>query len=832
MIKESPIKKRDKNVFCVNNDIKKLNYDQKIGLGRDLNATKHVVSNLKMNQTKPIKDKQNFSDLYEILQYKFNDEDLIRQALTRQSAIGERNPNASDSNYQRLEFFGDSVLNLIITELVFQVFPDKTEEYLTPLRSDIVKNDTLAKIANHLKLGSFLILGKGEEKQKSRENKNILADIVEAIIAAIYLDTKKDFTITKNVILTLFKDFIYQILCKPTMNKGLLDIYFQQNTKNFKKGEFRDVSFNKKVSNNPAKQVSNISNNLENPNFSHFDGSTINSSLYLSHNKTFENCNYNQQQNIINTSIRSVGESINRGHLLSNEISETSISLPLNNTLEDSALPNIVEDKKNKKPKNKNKKKNLKKNKSQSENLYQKLEFIMNKLNAQDFLKELNQGIIGKDRNILSILNYLPEIINENSSDFYIENIVRKPHNKNNIDSFPEFKLDASQVMYLEELQTYLANLQVKELYLLSRYVFSIKELDFIENSTNIQYSLLFYYLSFSLYLRGDYEYALKELILSMDALGEENEEISPYKELKVSILILKLNSKIKLAERNKNLENFDKFFNNKYHKNQKNKLKSNLITNQKVDVSKYDLEEISNLIKTSKLENDLDINFFYSALEIKFYFYAYQYSDRLENISSLLDTCFEKFFNLYKKIYTLTETNKIIDSFETKPKNNITNKNIQLNNLSAYEYSSIKVLEFRFLNKNIIYSDDKIEQLKQEFRDLNHSIEKNNNNKTSENIEPKRHEPFDMQSLMFNPNEDEFNFLFYDLLNYEFDNFISDWNDESYEKYIQCNDSLAKIIINKFGIYSENFQFWYYKSCKFRTYIYLLDEVEDENID
>ena len=177
-------------------------------------------------------NKNPYEHIYEILDYRFENCELLKQALTRQSAIGERNPNASEKSYQRLEFFGDSIISLIITELIYDVFPEKSEENLTPLRSDIVKNDTLAELAIMHNLGNYLIIGRGEEKQKLRQNKNILADIIEAIVAAVYLDCNKNYEKTKRIVLKFFEVIIIEKFKKLTYDKNQLKKYLSLNNIN------------------------------------------------------------------------------------------------------------------------------------------------------------------------------------------------------------------------------------------------------------------------------------------------------------------------------------------------------------------------------------------------------------------------------------------------------------------------------------------------------------------------------------------------------------------------------------------------------------------------
>lgn len=118
--------------------------------------------------------------LKQSLAYTFEDEQLLKQALTHRSAPGPNN--------ERLEFLGDAVLQLVASELVFEKTPNASEGQLSRLRSTLVKDTTLAEIAADLGVGEFLILGSGEKKSGGHRRSSILADALEAIFGAIYLD--------------------------------------------------------------------------------------------------------------------------------------------------------------------------------------------------------------------------------------------------------------------------------------------------------------------------------------------------------------------------------------------------------------------------------------------------------------------------------------------------------------------------------------------------------------------------------------------------------------------------------------------------------------------
>ncbi len=114
------------------------------------------------------------------IDYRFDKPQLLTKALTHRSR--------SVANYERLEFLGDSILGFIVAEWLYYRFPELTEGKLSRMRAAIVRKDTLARVARDLELGAALILGEGELKSGGQERDSILADALEAIIGAIYLD--------------------------------------------------------------------------------------------------------------------------------------------------------------------------------------------------------------------------------------------------------------------------------------------------------------------------------------------------------------------------------------------------------------------------------------------------------------------------------------------------------------------------------------------------------------------------------------------------------------------------------------------------------------------
>jgi len=111
----------------------------------------------------------------------FTDPQLLTLALTHRSAGGHNN--------ERLEFLGDSILNHIIAEALYQQFPQAREGDMSRMRASLVKGDTLAEVARELQLGDYLVLGPGERKSGGHRRSSILADAFEAVVGAVLLDS-------------------------------------------------------------------------------------------------------------------------------------------------------------------------------------------------------------------------------------------------------------------------------------------------------------------------------------------------------------------------------------------------------------------------------------------------------------------------------------------------------------------------------------------------------------------------------------------------------------------------------------------------------------------
>ena len=125
--------------------------------------------------------------LEKALGYKFRDPELLRMALTHTSCANEicQDPLRS---YERLEFLGDSIVGFVTAEYLYRTFPKKLEGDLTRIRAELVCEKSLAAVAERLSLGEHLLLGNGEDQSGGRRRPSILCDVMEAVVAASYLD--------------------------------------------------------------------------------------------------------------------------------------------------------------------------------------------------------------------------------------------------------------------------------------------------------------------------------------------------------------------------------------------------------------------------------------------------------------------------------------------------------------------------------------------------------------------------------------------------------------------------------------------------------------------
>lgn len=133
-------------------------------------------------------DAERRAELEAKLGYGFRDADLLERALTHRSFIKEKTGSGRGASNELLEYLGDSVLGLVVSEHLCQAYPQAGEGELSKRRSQLVSEAHLHRAAERLGLGKHLLLGRGEERAGGREKKALLADAVEALIAAVYLD--------------------------------------------------------------------------------------------------------------------------------------------------------------------------------------------------------------------------------------------------------------------------------------------------------------------------------------------------------------------------------------------------------------------------------------------------------------------------------------------------------------------------------------------------------------------------------------------------------------------------------------------------------------------
>jgi len=147
-----------------------------------------------------VKTSNNLKAFQTKINYVFNDQALLKQALTHKSAYHIHN--------ERLEFLGDAVLNFVIGDILYARFPEATEGMLTRTRANLVNKQSLHQIAEELALGDYLYLGLGEQKSGGFRRSSILADALEAVIGAIYLDS--GFEGSYKMIVAWFSEKIHQ----------------------------------------------------------------------------------------------------------------------------------------------------------------------------------------------------------------------------------------------------------------------------------------------------------------------------------------------------------------------------------------------------------------------------------------------------------------------------------------------------------------------------------------------------------------------------------------------------------------------------------------------
>jgi len=170
---------------------------------------------------------QNWEDCEKSLGVSFANKSLLKQALTHSSYINE-NPDFVLLSNERLEFLGDAILDFIVAEKLYKEFPELPEGKLTAIRASLVCRDALTEVASSLGLGDYLLLGRGEEASKGRTKPSNLANAMEAVIGAIYLD--QGLVKAKKFVLSRLRPRLRKIKAgKITLNyKALLQEFVQR----------------------------------------------------------------------------------------------------------------------------------------------------------------------------------------------------------------------------------------------------------------------------------------------------------------------------------------------------------------------------------------------------------------------------------------------------------------------------------------------------------------------------------------------------------------------------------------------------------------------------
>jgi ribonuclease-3 len=166
----------------------------------------------------------NFEKLQEIVEYKFNNLEIFKTALTHKSYTSECGLN---KNYnERMEFLGDSILSAIIAEILYLRYPSKSEGKLSQLKAQIVSSSNLSAWAKEINLGFYIFLGRSEDALEARNRESLLCDVFEAVVGAIYLDggfgkakkfILKFLDVSKEIIITDYKSRLQeaaQSICK------------------------------------------------------------------------------------------------------------------------------------------------------------------------------------------------------------------------------------------------------------------------------------------------------------------------------------------------------------------------------------------------------------------------------------------------------------------------------------------------------------------------------------------------------------------------------------------------------------------------------------------
>lgn len=164
--------------------------------------------------------------LEEALSHRFADPELLQVALTHSSYVNE-NPDIASADNERLEYLGDAVLDFLVADWLFRAFPQLSEGDMTNLRALLVREETLAKLAQRLHLGEHLLLGRGEEESGGRRRAHNLCAAFEAVVGALYLDG--GIAPVRDVVIPLMQPELHRVLREHAVRdaKSLLQEWTQ-----------------------------------------------------------------------------------------------------------------------------------------------------------------------------------------------------------------------------------------------------------------------------------------------------------------------------------------------------------------------------------------------------------------------------------------------------------------------------------------------------------------------------------------------------------------------------------------------------------------------------
>ncbi|MBO8140151.1 MAG: ribonuclease III [Thermosipho sp. (in: Bacteria)] len=148
-------------------------------------------------------------NLEKIIGYEFNSKKLLLTALSHTSYVNEqKRKNNKVQSYERLEFLGDAVVELLVCTRLYENYNNLSEGTMAQIKAAVASEDILSEIAKKLDLGSFILFGKGEEASGGRNKKSILADVFEALVAAVFIDSKKNLKLVSQIFDPLLENYI------------------------------------------------------------------------------------------------------------------------------------------------------------------------------------------------------------------------------------------------------------------------------------------------------------------------------------------------------------------------------------------------------------------------------------------------------------------------------------------------------------------------------------------------------------------------------------------------------------------------------------------------